>query len=396
MLKAGFPIHLLKFSGIGVVLWCLSPSNATEQSRLWTNQQGKEIQAVLKKANSKEVTLSLASGQKYKVNLRDLSKKDQDYVESWLKEHPDEAAGLLFNWEDPWPRLIQVDSQLQISNEAKNAAQAYVHFSPHYEFICDTKLDATLVKQFAVFFEATHQYIKELPLSMSKAREDIRRQVMLFESKESYVGSGAPANTIAVYMGNQDLIKLPLQSIGVSMARNGLVYDDSKINRLVLYELIRQLNDPVYSGGEAFAWFSQGLAFYIALTPYNKGSYRVSQLLPELVPFIVEHGRDGAGGLTMGKKVKLPDLKEWLLKGRSSFQQEAQKNFGCSALIFYYFVHMDGRGDAAALINFCKARREGEGNEKSLEKLLAGRSWDQLESAISKAWGTRGIDISFD
>jgi len=56
---------------------------------------------------------------------------------------------------------------------------------------------------------------------------------------------------------------------------------------------------------------------------------------------------------------------------------------------------MDGDGDAKRIKSFLKALRAGKTGEDAITVLLDGRSYEQLGEEISKAWGKRGISLTF-
>ncbi|WP_278620958.1 hypothetical protein, partial [Ectopseudomonas oleovorans] len=59
-------------------------------------------------------------------------------------------------------------------------------------------------------------------------------------------------------------------------------------------------------------------------------------------------------------------------------------------------AHMDGDKDAANMLAFCKALKEGKQGEEAHAALLNGRSWDQMEQDIIDSWRGRGVKFEFD
>ncbi len=84
-----------------------------------------------------------------------------------------------------------------------------------------------------------------------------------------------------------------------------------------------------------------------------------------------------------------------MLQSYGSFLNNPQVNYGSGALIFYYFAHMDGEKDGAALLEFCKALKSGKKGEEALEALRAGRTWKELEESITDSWRSRGVRFIF-
>ena len=56
---------------------------------------------------------------------------------------------------------------------------------------------------------------------------------------------------------------------------------------------------------------------------------------------------------------------------------------------------MYGEGDGKRIKAFLKVLREGKEGEKALDVLLDGRTFEQLEKDIVKAWGRKGVDFTF-
>ena len=69
--------------------------------------------------------------------------------------------------------------------------------------------------------------------------------------------------------------------------------------------------------------------------------------------------------------------------------------YGVGLLITYYFLQMDGDGDAKRIKDFLKALRKGKDREEALNVLLDGRTFEELEADIAKAWKRRGVELTF-
>jgi hypothetical protein len=59
----------------------------------------------------------------------------------------------------------------------------------------------------------------------------------------------------------------------------------------------------------------------------------------------------------------------------------------------YYFFHLEE--DRTSITKFLKALKSGKSGEAALKELRNGRSWEELEEDISKAWKREGITITF-
>jgi hypothetical protein len=115
----------------------------------------------------------------------------------------------------------------------------------------------------------------------------------------------------------------------------------------------------------------------------------------DIIDYTTAYGSKNSGGRALGENIHIPDLKQFMLQDYGEFLQYPQINYGCSLLITHYFLQMDGDGDAKRIKSFLKALRDGKTSVDALAVLLDGRSYEQLGEEISKAWGRRGIKLTF-
>ena len=76
-----------------------------------------------------------------------------------------------------------------------------------------------------------------------------------------------------------------------------------------LNELTHQLCDVEYFSSGSVGWFSEGLADYIATTPYRSGKFMVRSNLDEIRDYVTAYGEKGRGGRALGEEIEAPDLK---------------------------------------------------------------------------------------
>ena len=188
---------------------------------------------------------------------------------------------------------------------------------------------------------------------------------------------------------------VPLTSLGVKKLGSSYTVDYGESNKTLPHELAHQLTDSFYYAPGARGWFSEGLAEYVAVTPYRSGKFLVSKTLRAAKEYATEYGRDGNGGRALGEKIKAPNLKSYMLQDYSSFTANGNFNYGLGLLITTYFFELENKGDRVAITAFLEALREGKKGEEALEALLQGRSYNELANDISKGWKSRGIKIEF-
>ena len=376
----------------------ITPSPAEERS--WTNNSGKTIVAKLVEVSGEDAVLQM-NGKDFPVPIASLSPGDQEFISGWKKsDMPDPAKDLDIepNWDGPWPAAVSADvsQEIEVIKEDVEAGE-YIYASEHYEFICDVKLNTSLVRRFSLLFEATNQVCRALPLGMIKPFREERHKIHLFETREAYQAKGGPEGSAGVYIsrGGEGDILVPLTSLGVKKVGSSYSVDYDRENTTLSHEITHQLTDYEYYAEGAQGWFTEGLAEYIANSGYRSGKFDIDDL-KKLIARVTAYGENGQGGRALGTDISVPDLKEFFTQSYEAFGNNAQLSYGVSALIVYYFFHMDGERYAANIKAFLKSLKEGKEVPEVFEPLLAGRTWDEMEADITKGWRTRGVKLTFN
>lgn len=394
------------------LLLCLLASVAAfgVEPRMWTDSLNRKVEASLVRVDGTNVLLKLKDGREIPFPLEKLSQVDRDFLASLPMEKAEnmpkggmddqEVPGKPLNFTAPWPDRITFTEDPEITTvQEEPSEKLFIYESANYRYVCDVRLSKMVVKGFAVMFEATNLYCATVPLALnggSPAKG--KHQILLFENKEDYIKAGGPPASAGVFIGGRNLVMVPLESLGVRPVGSGYMLDRDKSSKTLPHELVHQLTPrPYYSTG-AMGWFSEGIAEYISVTPYRAGSYNVRNNFRDIVEYATGYGQDGQGGRALGNDIKLPPLKEWMMMPYEKFLSPGatQINYGCALLITTYFIHMDGKGDRARLNAFLKALRDGKEGEEALAVLLDGRTFEQLEQDIKKAWGSKRIDFTFE
>ncbi len=373
------------------------PLSAAERS--WTNSEGRTIVATLIETNGDKAVLQM-NGNHFEVPIESLSSSDQAFIQNWKKGEMSDSSKdgqIQPNWDSPWPRLVSVDidQEIEVIKE-DDAAREYIYASPHYEFICDVKLNTSVVRRFSLLFEATNQVCRELPLGMVKPFREERHKIHLFETREAYISKGGPPDSAGVYIsrGGEGDILIPLTSLGVKKVGSNYSVDYDRENTTLSHEIAHQITDYEYFAEGSRGWFTEGLAEYIANSGYRSGKFSLADM-QKLIARVTAYGENGQGGRALGEEFTVPDLQEFFMQSYDSFLSNAQLSYGFSALLAYYFFHMDGDKDAANIKEFLKALKEEKTPPELFEPLLAGRTWDEMEADITKGWRSRGVRIHF-
>jgi hypothetical protein len=365
---------------------------------VWNDSQGRAIHATMIRADSENVTLKLNDGREVPYPLAKLSEADRNYVvtaRSSATPAKSDDSSAVTSFESEWPELVRFAEDPEIATIEEDAAKKrFVYESANYRYLCDVRLSQSVVKGFAVMFEATRLYCRSLPLCLDGGdKTDGKLQILLFEKQEDYASAGGPDGTAGVFISQKRAVLVPLTSLGVRPVGSGYMLDRDKSSKTLPHELSHQLTPIPYfkSGG----WFTEGLAEYIGNTPYRSGTYTVRNNQRALVEYVTAYGSKQMGGRALGKKIALMDLKSFMLQEYSSFTSDPQLNYGCGLLLTIYFFHMDGAGDGARIKKFLKSLAAGKPVNESLPLLLDGRTYEQLEKEITKTWSKNGVDLSF-
>jgi hypothetical protein len=372
--------------------------HAAEEMRTWTDAQGRKIEARMSGLDRDQVLLELKDGRKITYPLAKLSAEDAHFAQQF-KSAPQtgQAATQSLNFDTPWPDRIKFgeDPEVSIISEEEDQKK-FIYESANYRYHCDVRLSKTVVRGFALMFEATFLFCRSLPLALDGGdKTNGKLEIRLFEQYDDYIKAGGMPGSAGVFKGESAVVLVPLDSLGVRKVGSGYMLDRDKSSKTLPHELTHQLTPTPYFAKGPMGWFTEGIAEYIAVTPYRSGAFNVRGNHKDIIDYTTAYGSKNTGGRALGEDIHIADLKSFMLQDYSNFMKDPQINYGCSLLITYYFLQMDGEGDAKRIKSFLKALRDGKIGEQALESLLDGRSYEQVSEEISKAWKRSGIKLTF-
>ena len=359
------------------------------EARTFSNTAGTKIEAEIVEVNGDKVVLKM-KGKNYSIPVATLSAEDQKFISDWAANAEPESTA---NWDGEWPRLISADISQDIEI-LKEDGDKFIYASDHYEFHCNVGLKKSVVKRFALLFEATNLYMRELPLGMEKPFQEKRFRIDLWETKADFMSNGGPATAAGIYFSGKDIVSVPLSSLGVKKVGSTYSVDHDVENGTLSHEICHQLTDRQYYRPGSNGWFTEGLAEYIKCSGYRSGKFNVNDLR-RLKEYVTAYGEDGKGGRAIGTDVRMPKFEHWATQSYSEFLNDPQRNYGVGGLVVYYFFHMDQEKDAANIKAFLKEMKKGTKPPEVFGPLLNGRSFDELEADITKSWRSRGIKINW-
>ncbi len=390
------------------LLSVLQAQTATPVMHTWTSTDGRKIEAVFVAVEGDGVKIRMANGSTFTVPLARLSPEDQAFAKSQTSAAPANAATSAPS-DTPaasktWPRTVALEDKPVVTVVKEDVEKKeFIYRSPHYEFQCDSKLGANVVREFGRMFEATYLINSLLPLDFKPEPEPLREFFLarLFTEKSTYMEEGGMQGSAGVYSRGKKALMVPLSSLGVKLVgtRVSLEYGDDANNTVLIHEITHQMMNHWLN--KLPTWYIEGSAEYVSMLDYNSnGRFSLIGLNRRLQNFA--NRRNYAGG---GKSYTMIDLEElmtiegdrWaaaLGKGGS-----ANENYGSAGLLAYFFYHIDGKGDAANIIAFLRQVQNAKTNdeEKAAVKthLLRERSYAQLSDEVKKGLRKEGIDITF-
>jgi hypothetical protein len=377
-------INRLLHLGMGVG-WLAAALTAA--GRPWTDRFGRTFEADLVRVDGANVILKQGD-RMFTTPLVDLSAADVARLQGGA---PMQAAEMTAaNFGRPWPREVRLPGPVACKTVTEDAkAGKYVYESPGYRFTCDSRVTDDALRNFSVMFETTLQYAKAVPLGLAGRERNGKLDVLLFGSMREYVRHGGPPNSAGCF--TRGVVLVPMESLGLKEGGTGFSLDSRRDNKVLIHELVHQLTPTAYMRPGAVGWFSEGLAEWIAVTPYNWGYFS-----PDIHGNAVMAYVTGRGGRALGTTIRAPGLRGFFLMPYAEFSgADANFNYGLGLLLTHYFMHLEGGGKSIRLARFLKGMQAGQQGEAALAPLLGGGTYEKLEAEIAAAWARKGVEIHF-
>lgn len=383
--------------------------------RSWTSTDGRKIEASFVSLDADVVKIRMANGSTFDVPLSRLSAADQTFAKSQTPSASPPAttpaAGTPVAAENTnpvalkeWPRTVSLEEKPEVTVVKEDVEKKeFIYRSPHYEFVCDSKLGANVVREFGRMFEVTWLINCQFPLDLKPAPERLREcfQARLFTNKADYMAAGAIEGSAGVYMSGKKALMVPLESLGVKMVGSRVSVDNSvndDANGTLIHEITHQMMNHWLP--RLPTWFIEGSAEYVEMLDYNSNGRFSLISMGRLVKTYA--GRMSRGG---AKNFSMIDLEELMgLDGRrwaAALAKDgmALENYGSAGLLTYYFYHIDDKGDAANVIAWLRALEtaKSDADEVAATKLhlMRERSFAQLADDVKKGLRKEGIDVTF-
>jgi len=385
---------MLKVNMALILVGSLLAGSVAADARTWTNKLGRTFEAEFFTLDGNGAIFVMPNGRRFSMPFADLSPADQAHLNTNDRAVQNEVVAASFG--SPWPREVRLDGPVacKVISEDKTAGR-YIYESPGYRFTSDSRITDDALRNFAVMFEATRKYAKGLPISLGGvAQRGGRLDILLFGTRQAYTRAGGPLNSAGVF--SRGMVLVPMESLGLKEGGTGFSLDVSRHNKVLVHELAHQLTPVSYFAPGSRGWFSEGVAEYIAITPYTWGYFSPDVHGNTVKAYVTAHGIDQSGGRAVGTEIVAPKLRKFFLMPYESFsRQNANLNYAVGLLLTHYFFHMEGDGKASRITKFLQGLHAGQQGEVALGPLLGGSTFEKLESDITAAWARMGVNIRF-
>lgn len=323
------------------------------ESRVWTSKDGRQVKATLISSDATAVMLRLPDGSDAKVPIEKLSPGDQ----AFLKTQPAATAAQVSKaGPRKWPTTVEIQSSAIEVKLVTEAERKFIYRSESFEYSSQGKLLPSLMKEVARTFEATKKLVGELPWGVvCRPPEGLELyQAKLYETRIDYVQDGGPSNSGGVYMSGEKIFKIPFESLGIKRLGKSFTKDENYNSDTLVHEITHQMMHDYLPYMPK--WAIEGSAEYVEMLPYKAGSFGVARHKEGLKDYL-EVWRN------RGRTPKLPNVSELFRLKRKEWDEQALKSdlqhalYQQSALLVYFFNHLDGDGSGARWIQYMDATK---------------------------------------
>lgn len=368
-------------------------------ARIWTNDRGATVVAVLVAVRDAEVDLKLQDGRVVAVPRNVFSGADQAYILEWVKSGgtlPDTDAGaenppvqggspsryvpLEPNWGIPWPATAAAPSFLLVKT-VQETDELSVYETDHFIMESPGKLSETERMTLARRFETVLSVLAGVPMNLTVARRPSRKYlVRVCFQEEDFDRAPGLKNGRLKFSPTSFTVLLLRDSRGKPLKL------DAVDPRFAVTHWVTQSMDLEH-------WLVDGFSAYMAFLPmvqeaavFRKLPARLASMLPRAV-------RTG--------KEPLPALADMLARdsshsaaGHDGPVKGDTAGYWAGLLWTVYWCHLEGEGKAERLRRYLKAW-DAEDGGKARGILLDGKSPEEVQREMAAAWKKLGVKLKF-
>lgn len=298
---------------------------------------------------------------------------------------------------DDWPTSVAVEDDFEVEVVKEDADEGeFVYRTPHFEFRADARLRIALVRDFSRIFEATFTAVNALPLGLDcQPPAEGYFLTELYVDEADYFAAGGPPGSAGVFTwrGDSGKIMIPLENLGVKVVGKGFSVDYSADNATLIHEITHQV--MIEWLRRLPTWFTEGMADYMAAAPYRKGRFTFTGPERAMRDFLKARRGVWDKGYRMKSLAELFQTSgaAWLSAGGG----DGIRNYASADMTVMFFMHKDGDGKAAGVRNYLAAVRAGVPEPEAADTyLVRGRSLEEIQDEMARAWRSQGLKLEFD
>lgn len=358
----------------------------------FTNTDGRTLEAEIIAASDSSVTIQRSSdGRTFELDIDRLIPENAVYIREWTERSQTVADESVSKSKEmgKWPRRLKPDNYDITIVLEDNDTRTYIYRTPHFEFHSNVKLARKVVREFSQIFESTLLVISELPLEFNpEISEHALFLTQIFETEEQYLTAGGAPNSAGVYFRESRKIMLPLRHLGVKKTSSSYTIDERREINVLAHEITHQLTHRWLD--KLPVWASEGIAEYVERVPYERGTFRFDRFE---ISEVLRHGSSSLTDLEILMSMNLTEWNQALVED----VDKASSNYLSAFVLYYFFCHfdLDEVGKPRLLYNYLRAIEAGRGKEAATKILLNGRSYEELEAAVKKAYKRENLNLGF-
>lgn len=251
--------------------------------RTWTDAGGRTLQAALLGFDSGQVTLQFPDGKTVRLQAMQLSAADRDFIGQNIGEVFDPITGkaipmsgevrheaMSFTAGRSWPSTLTATKSLLFARSAgyDEATKCQKSRTRRFEYLLHR---GVYVEDVARVCEGTYELLRMSPWGIQAQPQDDFFRVEVFATMADYYQAGGPEGSAGVYMINERIFKLPLQSLGIMLPPGYRLADPSRQMGTLIHEMTHMMMHDVLE--LLPMWFIEGSAEYASCIPYEDGVF---------------------------------------------------------------------------------------------------------------------------
>ena len=373
------------------------PCRAAEV-RVWTDTANHSVQAAFGGLEGGHVKLLLQNGTTVKVVLAQLVPADQEYVkQQQAKAAPAAPLGTVAaKPAAAWPSGTEL-KEPAVATIVKESTETkeYIYRTQHFEFRCDSRLGADVVREFGRMFEGTREVNCALPLGIDPTPEKGQEFFVakLYTDKQDYLSDGGVKGSAGIYSGGSKSIKVPIASLGLKLAGKHYTVVPQASNDTLVHEITHQMMNHWL--GKIPEWYVEGSAMYVGSAKFHPSGRFTLPKLGQTVKEL-EHLRPGKHTLWHLNYLMPITRKQWSAGFGDNPDGTVHRNYSSAIALTYFLYHGDDKGDGAHMVAFMKDIGAGtKWQQAQDEHLIRGRSYAEIEKELAAFLHRGGMTIEW-